>query len=190
MLTEALQADYWKPIQAGTAEQTDRETIGQLISNSHSVLHPETYLLKEPASPHYAAFKEGIEIEIENLHMPQTANRLLIEGAGGLLVPISPELVMFDLIEYFKLPVIVVVRNYLGSVNHTLLTLQFLETQGVNVLGVIYSGTNYNDNEQIIEHLSGVTVLGRVQETDTVNKAFVAQQALAMRHSLQQWFTL
>ncbi len=188
VMTEALQCDYWKPIQSGGLENTDTDLVRSLVCNPVSVFHPESYRLKTPASPHYAAALEGEEIEIEKIQLPQTNHRLLIEGAGGLLVPISPELVMYDLIEYFHLPVVVVVRNYLGSINHALLTLQFLDTQGVRVLGIVFSGNNYNDNEQIIEHFSGLPVLGYVEEGSTIDASFVSQQAVKMKQSLSQLF--
>ena len=187
-MTEALQCDYWKPIQSGGLENTDTDLVRSLVCNPVSVFHPESYRLKTPASPHYAAALEGEEIEIEKIQLQQTNHRLLIEGAGGLLVPISPELVMYDLIEYFHLPVVVVVRNYLGSINHALLTLQFLDTQGVRVLGIVFSGNNYNDNEQIIEHFSGLPVLGYVEEGSTIDASFVSQQAVKMKQSLSQLF--
>ncbi|MBP7390126.1 MAG: dethiobiotin synthase [Chitinophagales bacterium] len=190
VLTEALQCDYWKPIQSGSMEVTDRQIVQSLVTNSNSKFHRESYLLKDPSSPHYAALLEHIEIDIERISMPQTTNRLLVEGAGGLLVPINGELVVFDLIEYFNLPVVVVARNYLGSINHTLLTLQFLESQGANILGVIFSGDNYNDNEEIIEHLSGIHILGRLAEAKIVNKEFVKAQALEMIKSLSLKFDL
>ncbi|MBK7147837.1 MAG: dethiobiotin synthase [Bacteroidetes bacterium] len=190
ILTEALACDYWKPIQSGSVDETDRQIVQSLTTNQQTKFHPETYLLREPASPHFAAALDGIEIELEKITLPQTENRLLIEGAGGLLVPINSELVIFDLIEYFNLPVIVVANNYLGSINHTLLTLQFLESQGATILGIIFSGKNYNDNEQIIQHLSGVPVIGRIEETEHVNKAFVYQQAIAIRQSLSEQFEL
>jgi dethiobiotin synthetase len=190
VLTEALQCDYWKPIQSGSMEVTDRQVVQSLVTNSNSKFHGESYLLKDPSSPHYAALLEHIEIDIERISMPQTTNRLLVEGAGGLLVPINGELVVFDLIEYFNLPVVVVARNYLGSINHTLLTLQFLESQGAKILGVIFSGDNYNDNEEIIEHLSGIHILGRLAEAKIVNKEFVKAQALEMIKSLSLKFDL
>lgn len=190
VLTEALQCDYWKPIQSGSQEQTDTDILRSLVSNSVSKFHTEGYLLKAPASPHYAAALEGVEIEIEKLKLPVTDNRLLLEGAGGLLVPISPELVMYDLIEFFHLPVVVVVRNYLGSINHTLLTLQFLETQGVQILGLIFSGGNYNDNEQIIAHFSGLPVLGHIDEAAQIDSSFISLQAIKMRQSLSGHFDL
>lgn len=190
ILTEALACDYWKPIQSGSAENTDRQHVQSLITNQQSKFHPESYLLREPASPHFAAAVEGIEIELEKISLPQSENRLLIEGAGGLLVPINSELVIFDLIEYFNLPVIVVANNYLGSINHTLLTLQFLESQGASVLGLIFCGKTYNDNEQIIQHLSGMPVIGRIADTVQVNKAFVFQQAMEIRQSLSEQFEL
>jgi dethiobiotin synthetase len=184
VLCKALSADYWKPIQTGISETSDTVFTKSLVTNNNSVFHNEAYRLKEPASPHYAAQLENIEIDLNSIVLPETNNRLVIEGAGGILVPLNKELVMFDLIEYFELPVIVVVRNYLGSINHTLLTSEFLEAKGVNVLGLIFSGANYNDNEEVIQHFSGLPTIGRIDECSEIDKDFISAQAEKMRLQL------
>lgn len=190
ILCEALQADYWKPIQAGNLQNTDTDFVRSHVTNTISKVHTETYRLKEPASPHYAAAKENVYIEIEKMKLPVTQNKLVIEGAGGVLVPVNDELVMFDLIEYFKLPAVVVMRNYLGSINHTLLTCQFLEERGVELLGIIVSGNSYNDNEEIIQHFTQLPVIGRINEADSIDKNFVVSQAQKLKLSLSIHFQL
>ena len=190
VLCEALQADYFKPVQCGNLENSDTDFVRSHITNTVSKTHAEAYRLKEPASPHFAAQKENTLIEIEKIQLPATTNKLIIEGAGGILVPINEELVMFDLIEYFKLPTLVVMRNYLGSINHTLLTCQFLEERGVEVIGMIASGNNYNDNEEIIQHFTQLPVIGRIDEAETIDKKFVSSQAAKLKLSLSLHFQL
>lgn len=184
VLCEALEADYWKPVQCGNLENTDTQFVRSVVSNKHSHFHKEAFRFAEPASPHFAALKEDTLVEIENLSLPVTKNRLIVEGAGGLLVPLNHELVVFDLIQFFKLPVIVVVRNYLGSINHTLLTCQFLESQGVEIMGIVFSGQNFNDNQEIIQHFTQLPVLGNIDEAASIDKEFVLKQAQKISISL------
>lgn len=190
VLCEALQADYWKPVQTGSSEFTDRQTVQSLISNTKSRFHNESVLLKEPASPHYAAILESTKIEMEQLHMPDTSNKLIVEGAGGILVPLSDELVIYDIVAYFKLPVIIVCRNYLGSINHTLLTVEFLQARETEIAGIIFSGNNFNDNEQIIAHFSNLPILGKLDEADNPDKKFVEIQAEKMRKTITEHFII
>ncbi len=184
VLCEALHADYWKPMQCGNLEESDSQYVQSLLSNGVSKIHAETYRLKEASSPHYAAAKENLRIEIENFTLPATDRPLIVEGAGGVLVPINDELVMFDLVDYLHLPTIIVVRNYLGSINHTLLTVEFLEARGVEVLGLLFSGENYNDNEEIVQHFSQLPVIGRIDESETIDRTFITEQAEKMKLSL------
>lgn len=190
VLCEALQADYWKPIQCGNLEDSDTQLVQSLVSNSVSIFHPEVYKLKEPASPHFAAEKENVQIEVEHFLLPKTNRPQIVEGAGGILVPLSKEFVQFDLLDYLKLPTIVVVRNYLGSINHALLTIEFLEARGVEILGLVFSGDNFNDNEEIIQHFSQLPVIGRIDESKTIDKQFVFEQAEKMKLSLALNFQL
>lgn len=190
VLCEALQADYWKPVQCGNLENSDTQVAQSLVSNSVSQFHTETYRLIEPSSPHFAAAKENVEIEIEKFKLPETNNRLIIEGAGGIMVPMNDELVIFDLIDYLRLPAIVVVRNYLGSINHALLTIEFLQTQGIEIPGIIISGENYNDNEEIVQHFTALPIIGRIDEAKTIDKNFVSAQAEKMKLSLSLNFQL
>jgi len=127
IVTEALQADYWKPIQAGFDDGTDALQVANLISNQQTIIHPEVYKLQMPASPHIAARAEGIEIELNKItdcycHLSSVNSHLIIEGAGGLLVPVNEKEFIADIILQLKATVILVSRNYLGSINHSLLT--------------------------------------------------------------------
>ena len=125
IIVEALNADYWKPIQAGDLDSSDSHKVSSLISNEISVIHPNSYALNQPMSPHAAAELDGIKIDLAQISVPHTTNHLVIEGAGGLLVPLNENNTILDLIDpTYK--VIVVSRHYLGSINHSLLTINLL----------------------------------------------------------------
>jgi dethiobiotin synthetase len=126
ILTEYLQADYWKPIQSGDLHLSDTMKVQSLVSNSKTVFHPERYRLQSPLSPHASAEIDGIQISLNDFELPQTENNLIVEGAGGLFVPLNEKDTVIDLIERLKLPVVLVSRNYLGSINHTMLSIEAL----------------------------------------------------------------
>jgi len=153
IITEALHADYWKPIQAGDLDNSDSHKIKQLIANTETLIHPNSYALQTPMSPHAAAGIDGIAIELHNIIPPETKNHLVIEGAGGLLVPLNDTDTILDIIEP-KYTVIVVSRHYLGSINHSLLTIQLLQQKGFNV-AVLFSGDPHPTTEDIILKKTG-----------------------------------
>lgn len=160
ILTEALEADYWKPVQAGELDNSDTHKVERYISNRKSVFHPNSFALNTPMSPHGAAEIDGLYITLDQISRPVTKNHLIIEGAGGLLVPLNNDITIQDLI----LPtdhVIVVSRHYLGSINHTLMTLKLLKEQGFKV-SLIYSGDEHVSTESIINTMTGVPVIGRI----------------------------
>ena len=140
VLTEALQADYWKPIQSGTIEGKDSDTVRSLISNTHTCVHPETYLLREPLSPHFAAKLEGTEIDFTYINPPLTGNTLIIEGAGGLLVPINSHQFVVDLARKFHCEIVLVISNYLGCINHSLLSIDYLIRNNYKIHSLIFNG--------------------------------------------------
>ena len=131
ILAEALEADYWKPVQAGNLEFTDTDFVRLYVSNSKTIFHPEVYRLSAPMSPHAAAAKDGINIDLQKLTIPENQNNLIIEPPGGLMVPLNQRELNLDLICRWRLPVILVSRNYLGSINHTLLTARVLKDYAV-----------------------------------------------------------
>ena len=139
IVTQALEADYWKPIQAGDLENSDSHKIQKYISNNKTVIHDNSYKLNTPASPHYAAEIDGITIDVKKIKEPKTANHLVIEGAGGILVPINNNDSIVNLIQP-DYKVIVVSRHYLGSINHTLMTFEVLQSRNIKVAGIIFSG--------------------------------------------------
>lgn len=182
ILTEALEADYWKPIQAGDLDNCDTKKVQQLVSNSKSKFHANSYALKTPMSPHAAADIDGIEIEIDNIKPPKTENNLVIEGAGGLLVPINDNHTILDLIKS-DYKVFVVSRHYLGSINHTLLTVQALKAKGLDV-SIIYSGNEHPSTEEIIKKMTQVPVIGRIEEEPYFDKNVIKEYAVMFKDKL------
>lgn len=140
ILTEAWQADYWKPVQSGTVEGCDSDTVRSLISNSKTQFHPEAYLLKQPLSPHFAAKLDGVEIDLSLIVKPETANTLVIEGAGGLLVPLNQEHAVIDLARRFETEVILVISDYLGCINHALLSIHYLQANQYKIHSLVFNG--------------------------------------------------
>ena len=150
MLTKALQADYWKPIQAGDLHDLESEKV-KLWSETTGAIHASKYLLNTPASPHHAADLDQLEMHLEDFECPETSNHLIIEGAGGLLVPINQEDTILDLIQHLDIPVVVVIRHYLGSINHSLMTLDILSNRGIKVDVLIFNGPASPHSEAVIE---------------------------------------
>ena len=184
IITEALEADYWKPIQAGDLERSDSIRVGQLISNSNTIIHPEAYALKTPASPHLAAALDGIHISINEIKEPVTENHLVIEGAGGLFVPINAEQCVIDLIRP-DYKVIVVSRHYLGSINHTMLTIAALQQRNTNIAGIIFSGDQNEATESFILQNSGIKCIGRIDNEPYFDQNVVRSYADDFRETLQ-----
>ncbi len=175
IITEALEADYWKPIQSGDLEYSDTHKVEKLISNSKTVFHPNSYALKTPMSPHASAEIDGITIEIDNIKEPSTKNHLVIEGAGGLLVPLNDKNTLLDVIKP-DYKVIVVSRHYLGSINHTLLTVNLLKEKGFEV-ALIFSGNEHKTTEDIIKKMTKIPVIGRIEEEPYFDKNVIKEYA-------------
>jgi dethiobiotin synthetase len=183
ILVEALQADYWKPIQAGDLEYSDSDKVRDLVSNSRTVIHPNAYALKTPMSPHAAADIDGVRITLPKIVPPETDNHLIIEGAGGLLVPLNESDTILDLIRP-DYEVIIVSRHYLGSINHTLLTVNALKGRG-KAPYLLFSGDPHPTTESIIEMKTQLPVLGRIPEVPGFNRAVIREQALRFLPSLK-----
>jgi dethiobiotin synthetase len=182
IVTEALEADYWKPIQAGELDNCDTKKVRQLISNTKSQFHDNTYALNTPMSPHAAAEIDGVTIDIKKIKTPKTKNNLVIEGAGGLLVPLNNKHTILDIIQP-NCKVIVVSRHYLGSINHTLLTVNLLKEKGFEV-AIIFSGHEHKTTEAIIKKLANVPVIGRIDEEPYFDKNVVLEYADLFRENL------
>lgn len=184
ILCEAMQADYWKPIQCGIEDGRDKDTVKKLLSNSKSVCHNETYLLKEPASPNIAAKKENIKITMDSLQLPSTLNKICIEGAGGPLVPLNESFYVIDIAKQNNLAVILVVSSYLGCINHSLLCIDYLLGHNYKLHGLILNGNFDEDVKNSIINYKRVTVLGEIPYTDKPDKKFVSDQASKLNISI------
>lgn len=185
ILVEALEADYWKPVQAGDLDNSDSHKVERLISNTKTKIHPNSYALQTPMSPHGAADIDGIKIDLEKIIEPKTKGNLVIEGAGGLLVPLNDTDTIFDLIKT-EHKVVVVSRHYLGSINHSLLTINTLQEKGFEV-GIVFSGNEHPTTESIILKKTNVKYLGRVNEEEKITKEIVKGYAKKFKPALLNW---
>lgn len=173
MLTEALEADYWKPVQAGDLDNSDTIKVQRLTSNNKTVFHKEAYALSEPMSPHAAARIDDIEVDFNNISLPNTDNNLIVEGAGGLMVPLNDKELIIDLIGHLDLEVILVSQNYLGSINHTILSIDALNNRNIPIKGIIFNGEENKETESFIINYSKLPVLGRIKQHSTIDKEMV-----------------
>jgi dethiobiotin synthetase len=182
ILVEALKANYWKPVQAGELDHSDTMKVKALVSNIDSVFHSETYKLTEPMSPHAAADIDGVEISLDKIEqqfnvLKIETNHLIIEGAGGLMVPLNSKDLIIDLIAQLKVEVVVVLKNYLGSINHSLMTLELLKQRNIRVLGVVFNGDRNFESEKYILDYASVSCLGRIPFTKELSTEFVIEQS-------------
>lgn len=185
VITEALEADYWKPIQAGDLQKSDSMTVESLIQNNRSVFHKEAYRLNHPISPHAASERDGLEIDLSSIKIPETNNALVIEGAGGLLVPLNHRETIIDLIGQLKCEVILVSRHYLGSINHTLMSINILKTKKVDIKGILFNGNENKETESIIQEMSGIKIIGRINELEKINSMNIQSEANRLKESLK-----
>lgn len=158
-LTQALSATYWKPVQSGLEEETDTQAVTRLTG---CMALPETYRLQIPASPHFSAEEEGVLIDVENLTLPEVEGPLVVEGAGGLMVPLTRETLYIDLFKKWQAPIVLCARTGLGTINHSLLSIEALRARGCNLLGIVFIGDEVADSERTIAEYAGVKKLGRV----------------------------
>lgn len=182
IITKALKADYWKPIQAGFP--TDSEAIKRLLGET-TTIHPERYVLNTPASPHMAAAIDKVEIKISDFELPRKeSEHLVIEGAGGILVPINEKDYVIDLAQSMGCEVILVCDLYLGSINHSLLSINELKRRGLSLKGIVFNGDANPDSERIIEKVAGVPVLLRVAKEAEVTADTVEKYAVKLSKNL------
>lgn len=180
IITEALEADYWKPIQAGDLDNSDTHKVQRLISNSKTQFHKNAYALNTPMSPHAAANIDDVKIQAKKIKRPQTQNDLVIEGAGGLLVPINNKETILDLVKPED-RIVIISRHYLGSINHTLLTLELLKSRGLTCFGIIFNGEETSSSEEVILKMSGAKYLGRIDSEPYFDRNVVKQYAEEFR---------
>jgi len=183
IVVEALEADYWKPVQAGDLDNSDSHKVKSQISNSKSQFYPNSYQLNTPASPHLAAEIDGITIDLKKIQEPKTDNHLVIEGAGGIFVPLNQEDSIIDLIQP-DYKVIVVSRHYLGSINHTLLTIEAIQNRGFQVAGIIFSGSENKSTESLILNKTNIKCIGRIDEEPYFDQNVIREYADLFRDNL------
>jgi dethiobiotin synthetase len=174
-LTNALGGYYWKPVQAGLDEETDSQTVMRLGAVPASRVLPEAYRLKTPASPHLAARLDRISIDPERLTPPETDAPLVIEGAGGLLVPLNDRLLFANMFARWQIPVILCTRTALGTINHTLLSLEALRNRHIPVFGIVFIGDENVETQRIIVEFGGVRSLGRLPQLPAVTPRGLAR---------------
>ena len=194
MLTLALNGTYWKPVQSGLTGETDSETVARLTGISRERIIPETYRLPQPLSPHRAAELDGVKIEPEALELPRVpANCLLIiEGAGGVLVPLNRTILQIELFARWRAPVIVVAQTALGTINHTLLTVEALRRRAIELKGIVFAGEENADTIRTIGEFGDVKILGRLPvlerlNADSLRSAFASQFRREDFASAREW---
>jgi dethiobiotin synthetase len=183
IITEALEADYWKPVQAGDLQNSDSHKVKSFLSNEKTVIHPNSYALNTPASPHFAAELDGIMIDLKKIIEPKTENHLVVEGAGGVFVPLNDTDCVIDLIQN-EYKVIVVSRHYLGSINHTLLTIEALQNRKIAVAGIVFSGDENKATEKIILSKTGIKCVGRIEQEPYFDQNVIKEYADRFRENL------
>ena len=186
VVTEALRADYFKPIQAGDLEYSDTDKVKALISNSKSKFFNNAYALKTPMSPHAAAEIDEVTIDLKSISRPKTQNHLVIEGAGGLMVPLNNKDCIIDLIEKTD-KIILVSRHYLGSINHTLLSVEALKNRGFTNIGIFFNGNEHPTTERIILDKTQLLSLGRIPEESQISKEVILKHAERLKLNLEKF---
>ena len=173
-LMEGLGLDYWKPVQSGLEGETDTETVRRLTGLPDGRFHPSAYETRTPASPHLSARLDGIEIRMDAFVLPESPRPVLVEGAGGLLVPLNDEALMIDLVAQLGLPVVLVTRSGLGTINHTLLSVEALRTRNLALAGVVMNGPPNDPNRDAIETYGRVPVIGQLPPIDGLSAGALA----------------
>jgi dethiobiotin synthetase len=177
ILTRKLNADYWKPVQSGELDDSDTDKVRSLVASDTAVFHKEAYRLTQPLSPHYAARLDGVFIDPLKIKLPKTENDLIIEGAGGLMVPLNTDYLIIDLIKDLKAEAVLVSLNYLGSINHTLLSIEALKRRDIPIAGIIFNGEPAEESVKFIKNYTKVPCLGHIPQCGEPDSIFVHQCA-------------
>ena len=185
-LTGALGASYWKPVQAGTDDGTDRQRVARLAGIAPERILPEAYALATPCSPHRAAEIDGVTIDLDRLTLPEVEGPLVVEGAGGVLVPIVGRTTFGDLFARWQRPGVLVARTALGTINHSLLSIEALRARGVPLIGIAFIGDSVPDSEDTIVRLGNTRRLGRLPRLETLDPATLAE-AFATHFDLEDF---
>lgn len=170
-LAAMLDGSYWKPVQAGLAGETDTEIVRRLSGLAKERMLPETYRLTTAASPHLAAERDRLEIDVGRLTIPEASRPLVIEGAGGLLVPLTRKFLQIDLFARWGMPVILCASTRLGTINHSLMSIEALKRRSIPLLGIVFVGEQNLDSERTITEMGGVRHLGRLPWLDPLDAA-------------------
>lgn len=170
-LTWLLDGCYWKPVQAGLDDETDTETVRRLSGLEPERIFPEAWRLKTPCSPHLAAERDHVALLPDALSPPSTPRTLVIEGAGGLMVPLTRSTLLIDVFARWRAPTVLCARTTLGTINHTLLSLEALRRRAIPIIGVAFIGDPHPDNERTIESMGQVTILGRLPRLNPLTPA-------------------
>ena len=178
-LTLSLGADYWKPVQSGLEGETDTESVRRLTGLPPERFHASTYALNAPLSPHESARRERISISLDAIVQPRSIRPVIVEGAGGVLVPLNGDALMIDLMKHLGLPVIIVARTTLGTINHTLLSLEALRARRLTIAGVIMNGPPNDANREAIENFGRVRVLAELPKFNVLDVQSLASFAQA-----------
>ena len=177
VLCQALGYDYWKPVQAGDLNNSDSIFIANTVTHPLCKIHKETYRLNTAASPHYAAAVDGIEIKKEAFALPASGNKIIVETAGGIMSPLANDLLVIDLVKQLNLPVLIVSNNYLGSINHTLLSIAALQQKNIEIKGLVFSGSEVAASQSFITAYTGVPLLFTIPEMKEINAAGIKKIA-------------
>lgn len=186
ILCHALQADYWKPIQAGELDNSDTHKVQKWGSLKDEQIIPEAYALNQPMSPHAAAPLDGVSIQMDQLNLPRTQRPFIVELAGGIMVPINEQKLNLDLLKGWQLPVILVSRYYLGNINHSLLSAEILQQNGVPIKGWILNGETVEATKEAILSFSQIPLLAEIPETTQIDSTFVQNQSMRLQASLKR----
>lgn len=184
ILCQATGYDYWKPVQAGGLEDSDSLFIEKHVTNPNVKIHPEAYRLQTAASPHYAAIVDGVQIKKENIVLPASKNKIIIETAGGLLSPFSKDFFNIDLPLLLQLPVILVSNNYLGSINHTLLSVEALQKRNIPIKGIVFSGEKVDATQSFILEHTRLPHLFSIPLLSEINTGVIAKIASTIKTDL------
>lgn len=184
VLVKALGAAYWKPVQAGDLDFSDTNKVQQYLQPEQITTLPEAYRLPYPLSPHASAERAGIEINPNLIRVPEHTQALVIEGAGGLMVPLNRKTLYIDLIPSFEAKVVLVSRHYLGSINHTLLSVEALRSRNIPIEGILFIGAENPETESLIAEYTKLRIIGRIDHTESLNAAFFEQQAQKLKAQL------
>jgi dethiobiotin synthetase len=186
ILVELLAADYWKPIQTGSAWDSDSLRVKELTQSDSTKIHPEAYTFSAPCSPILASFIEGIEIDCAKICLPSTARPLIVEGCGGVACPISSKIMFLDMASEWNPIWIIVSRHYLGSLNHTFLTIELLKSRNQDIAGLIFNGHQESKNEQWLLQKVGLPLLGRIFPETHFSRSLVSWYANLWKTSLKE----